>query len=56
MKLEKWKGKSKKKKILEVKAEITKLPTKISIISVIFFIPIMFLVILSPVIITFFTR
>ncbi len=44
------------KKILEVKAEITKLPTKISIISVIFFIPIMFLVILSPVIITFFTR
>lgn len=39
------------KKLLEVKAEITKLPTKISVISVIFFIPIMLLVILSPVII-----
>ncbi len=44
------------KQLLEVKAEITKLPTKISVISVIFFIPIMFLVILSPVIITFFTK
>jgi len=39
------------KKLLEAKAEITKLPTKISVISVVFFIPIMLLVILSPVII-----
>lgn len=39
------------KKLLEVKAEITKLPTKISVISVIFFIPIMLLIILSPVIV-----
>ena len=39
------------KKLLAVKAEITKLPTKISVISVVFFIPIMLLVILSPVIV-----
>lgn len=44
------------KKLLEVKAEITKLPTKISVISVIFFIPIMLLVILSPVIIEFLAK
>lgn len=41
------------KRILEVKEEITKLPTKISVISVIFFIPIMLFVILSPVILQF---
>lgn len=44
------------KKLLEVKGEIAKLPTKISVISVIFFIPIMLLVILSPVIIEFFSK
>lgn len=44
------------KQLLEVKAEITKLPTKISVISVIFFIPIMLLVILSPVIVELFTK
>lgn len=38
------------KRILEIKAEISKLPTKISIISVLFIIPIMLLVILSPVV------
>lgn len=41
------------KQLLEVKAEISKLPTKISIISVLFFIPIMLLVILSPVLLEF---
>lgn len=41
------------KRILEVKEAITKLPTKISVISVIFFIPIMLFVILSPVILQF---
>ena len=41
------------KQLLEIKEEIAKLPTKISVISVIFFIPIMLLVILAPVILTF---
>jgi len=41
------------KRLLEVKSEIGKLPTKISIISVVFFIPIILLVILAPVFIEF---
>lgn len=41
------------KQLLDVKAEIAKLPTKISIISVIFFIPIMMLIILGPVLIQY---
>lgn len=41
------------KQILEIKEEIAKLPTKISVISVVFFIPIMILVILCPVILAF---
>jgi tight adherence protein C len=41
------------KKLLNVKAEIVKLPTKISVISVLFFIPIMLLIILAPVLIDF---
>ncbi|MCI8394029.1 MAG: type II secretion system F family protein [Bacilli bacterium] len=41
------------KRILEVKSEIAKLPTKISAISVVFFIPIMLLVILTPVVLEF---
>lgn len=40
-------------KLLETKAEITKLPTKISVISVIFFIPIILLIILAPVLVDF---
>ena len=44
------------KQMLEVKAEITKLPTKISVISVLFFIPIMLLVILAPVLINLINR
>ncbi len=41
------------KQILRVKGEIAKLPTKISVISVIFFIPIMLLIILGPLLIKF---
>jgi len=41
------------KQILNIKAEIGKLPTKISVLSVIFFIPIMFLIILAPVLINY---
>ncbi len=44
------------KQVLEIKAEIAKLPTKISVISVIFFIPIMLLIILSPVILEFLSK
>ena len=44
------------KRLLVIKGEIAKLPTKISVISVIFFIPIMLLIILSPVIIELFTK
>ena len=42
------------KKILETKAEISKLPTKISVLSVLFFVPMMLLIILAPVLIDFF--
>ncbi len=41
------------KKLLGIKAEINKLPTKISVLSVLFFIPIMLLIILSPVLLEF---
>lgn len=44
------------KELMEIKGEIAKLPTKVSIISVIFFIPIILLVILSPVIVNFITK
>jgi tight adherence protein C len=44
------------KKIFSIKAEISKLPTKISIISVIFFVPLMILIILAPVLIDFLNR
>ena len=39
------------KHLMEVKSEIGKLPTKISIISVVFFIPIILMVILAPVLV-----
>jgi len=42
------------KQILDVKAEIAKLPTKISAISVVFFIPIILLIVLAPVVIEYF--
>ncbi len=41
------------KQLLDIKAEISKLPTKISIISVLFIIPIMLLIILAPVLINY---
>lgn len=41
------------KELMEIKGRINKLPTKISVISVVFFIPIILLIILSPVIIDF---
>ena len=44
------------KRLLDIKSEIGKLPTKISIISVIFFIPIILLVVLAPVLVDFITR
>ena len=44
------------KRLFDVKSEIAKLPTKISIISVVFFIPILLLVILAPVLINFVMR
>jgi len=42
------------KQILDVKASIAKLPTKISAISVVFFIPIILLIILAPVVLEYF--
>lgn len=44
------------KQMLDVKAEINKLPTKVSIISVVFFVPIMLLIILAPVLILYLVR
>lgn len=41
------------KQILRAKAEISKMPLKVSVISVIFFIPLILLLILSPIIIQF---
>lgn len=41
------------KELMEVKGEIAKLPTKISVISVVFFIPLIMLIILAPVLIDF---
>lgn len=41
------------KQMLDVRAEIAKLPTKVSVISVLFFVPIMLLIILAPVIIQY---
>lgn len=41
------------KHILDIKGEIAKLPTKISVISVVFFVPIMLLIILIPVILNY---
>lgn len=43
----------KEKQLLDVKAEINKIPNKISIFSVLFFIPLLLLLILGPVIVDF---
>ena len=44
------------KQMLDVRAEIAKLPTKVSVISVLLFVPIMLLIILAPVIIQYITK
>ena len=44
------------KELMEVKGKIAKLPIKISVISVVLFVPLILLVILSPVLIEFLTR
>lgn len=44
------------KQVLDIKAKIATLPTKVSIISVIFFIPIMLLIILAPLIIEYISK
>ena len=43
----------KDKQIMDIKAEINKIPNKISVFSVIFFIPLLLLIILGPVLIEF---
>ena len=41
------------KRIMEVKSAISKIPTKISVISVFFFIPLILLIILGPVLLNY---
>jgi tight adherence protein C len=41
------------KQVMEVKAEISKIPTKISIFSVVFFVPLILLLILAPLVIDY---
>ena len=44
------------KQMLDVRAEIAKLPTKVSVISVLFFVPIMLIIILAPVLIQYISK
>jgi len=44
------------KQMLDVRAEIAKLPTKVSVISVLFFVPIMVIIILAPVLIQYISK
>lgn len=44
------------KRILDIKGQINKLPTKISIVSVLLFIPLIMLLILGPVLINYFVK
>ena len=44
------------KRILEIKGEINKMPLKISVVSVIFMIPLILLLILGPIVINFFVK
>lgn len=44
------------KKLMEIKEKINKMPIKISVVSVLFFIPMILLLILSPVLLEFLTR
>jgi hypothetical protein len=41
------------KQIMEVKAEISKIPTKISILSVVFFVPLILMLIVAPLVIEY---
>ena len=41
------------KRVMETKAEISKVPIKISVVSVLFFVPLILLIILSPVLLTY---
>ena len=41
------------KQMLDVKSEINQLPTKVSVVSAIFFVPIMLLIILAPVLLDY---
>lgn len=41
------------KRVLETKAEISKVPIKISVVSVLFFVPLILLIILAPVLLTY---
>lgn len=44
------------KRILKIKGEINKMPMKVSVISVLFFIPIIMLLVLAPVLISYFIK
>lgn len=44
------------KRILEIKGQINKMPTRISIVSVLFFVPIIILLVLGPVLINYFIK
>ena len=44
------------KRILEIKGQINKMPTKISILSVLFFIPLILILILAPVLLSYFIK
>lgn len=44
------------KRILDIKEQINKMPTKISVISVIFFVPLVLLLILGPLLINYFIK
>lgn len=43
------------KRIMEIKAEISKIPTKISVFSVVFFVPLILMLIIAPLIIDYIT-
>ena len=43
----------KDKQVMDIKAQINKIPNKISIFSVIFFIPLILLIVLGPVLVNF---
>lgn len=44
------------KQIMEIKAEISKIPTKISVFSVIFFVPLILMLIIAPLVIDYITN